>query len=304
MAGRYQKREKYNWNLILFLSGMVVGCAIAAVFFQIPRETALPTETVPHTQQATQTTVDAETEMHPTEPSQPSTETKAQETTLPTESITVEQPTEGLSAQQPPMLTALLEAGNIRYEELEQTGCSQLVTVASQGTSAHIRFFTCVDGVWEELPELSCHGHVGWNGVSTDKQEGDGCTPSGLYGIGSAFYIANLPSTDLDVFQITEDTYWVDDPNSAFYNQRVEGTQDMDWSSAEHMISYDAYRYGFVVEYNLQAQKGKGSAIFFHVGDNSTVGCVATDEYMVRGYLKELDKERNPHILIVNGDDL
>ena len=303
MSGRYLKKKTHNWWLITLLSVFVAICVflagiwISTLTVEQPSATVpQPSETVPATEapatEPTQPPTEAETEAPTTEPTQPPTE----ETVPPTTEPPVE--------QQPLQLTTLLDAGGIRYEELAQNNCSQLITVVADGTNAQIGFYGCEEGVWEERTELACQGRVGRGGVSAEKQEGDGCTPIGLYGIGSAFYITDLPDTKLDMFQITDDTYWIDDPNSAFYNQKVEGTQNKDWDSAEYMISYGVYRYGFVVEYNLQAVKGAGSAIFFHVGNTPTAGCIATEENMVLAYLKELDKEKNPCILILDSDNV
>lgn len=201
---------------------------------------------------------------------------------------------------QPPGLTNLLNQNSITYEILAADTCSQLITVVATGSSASIRFYSCTDGLWQELSHMSCSGHVGKSGVRSNKREGDGGTPSGFYSVGSAFYTKDAPQTALDAFQITSDTYWVDDPNSAFYNQRVEGTETKDWKSAEQMIRYDVYRYGFVVDYNTARTPGAGSAIFFHIGDHPTAGCIATSESMVLYYLAELDQAQNPHILIAN----
>lgn len=58
----------------------------------------------------------------------------------------------------------------------------------------------------------------------------------------------NAPNTGLTTFKITNDTYRVDDPNSAYYNKRVDGTQNKDWNSAEYMIDHPTeYEYGFVI---------------------------------------------------------
>jgi len=312
MPGGYKRRKKHDWQIIALCSVLAAVNIFLAVLLinslKDPGEDALPTESVSQTLETTQPSTEAEIETSPEEPTQPTeaeAETSPEEATQPTQTEPVEQTTEAVAPpQQPSALTALLDSSGITCEELAQNGCAQLVTVAASGTTAQIRFFSCEEGIWEEKPEMTCQGHVGRNGVNADKQEGDGCTPTGLYGIGSAFYIHDLPATGLDTFQITDKTYWVDDPNSAFYNQRVEGTQDKDWNSAEHMISYDVYRYGFVVEYNLQAEKNAGSAIFFHLGNTPTSGCIATGESMVLAYLKELDREQNPHILIIRGDDI
>jgi len=199
---------------------------------------------------------------------------------------------------QPDELTWLLDNHSVTYEDLALKDCTQLITVVAEGSSAWIRFYSCSNGLWQEVPQLSCLGYVGYSGVLSDKYEGDGGTPAGMYAIGSGFYIQDAPETALELFQITPDTYWVDDPNSVYYNQRVEGTDRQDWGSAEHMIQYDVYRYGFVVEYNTAGVYGAGSAIFFHIGDQPTAGCIATAENMVLAYLADLDQSRQPHILI------
>ena len=294
-----RKRKKHNWLVILLL--VFVTADLLLVLFlsgtlKLSGEAALPPETVAQTTGSTQPPAEKETQVPTTEQTQPPETEPTEETTEPSEEVPAEH-------QQPSVLTELLDVGGITYEELEEKNCSQLIAVVSAGTTAQIRFFSCMEGAWEEQPELESKGHVGRSGVGKEKREGDGCTPSGLFGIGSAFYIEDMPDTKLDIFQITDETYWVDDPDSVFYNQRVEGTQNKDWRSAEHMISYDVYRYGFVVEYNVQAVKHAGSAIFFHVGSNATAGCISTQESMVLAYLEELDKERNPQILIVCGDE-
>jgi L,D-peptidoglycan transpeptidase YkuD (ErfK/YbiS/YcfS/YnhG family) len=102
----------------------------------------------------------------------------------------------------------------------------------------------------------------------------------------------------LPAFAITGQTYWVDDPNSVYYNQRVEGTQNRDWRSAEHMIRHEElYGLGFVIGYNTRdIVPGAGSAIFFHRGDDYTAGCVAAEGADLLGLLAAL--ETDAHILI------
>jgi L,D-peptidoglycan transpeptidase YkuD (ErfK/YbiS/YcfS/YnhG family) len=102
------------------------------------------------------------------------------------------------------------------------------------------------------------------------------------------------------MFQITEGTYWVDDPGSRHYNRRAEGAESRDWDSAEHMIDHESgYKYGFVIEYNAERVPGAGSAIFFHIGANRTAGCIAAAEEDVLNYLAALDTAKNPYILII-----
>lgn len=194
-----------------------------------------------------------------------------------------------------------LSSAGFSTEDLEQLNCQQIITVTSNGNTAEIRFYYLNEnGMWENDPALTTDGYVGSQGVSKESYEGSYETPFGLYGIGDAFYIDTVPETSLNTFQITQDTYWVDDPDSVFYNQRVEGTEHMDWNSAEHMMDYyNSYRFGFVIEYNTENTiPGKGSAFFFHISWQPTAGCVGASETMVLKYLKQLNKDCNPHILM------
>ena len=241
-------------------------------------------------------TVSCDALPHPTTPTAPPT---AAPTAVPT--TTVSQPiattatTASTASEQPPQLTAWLAQHHVTYADLEERGCTQLVVTEYTG----VRFFECCDRVWSERQEMTTCGFVGKHGVTSDKTEGDGCTPRGLYAVGEAFYRDTLPETGLPIFHITDETYWVDDPDSRFYNQRVEGTAQKDWQSAEHMADYECYRYGFTVQYNVPAVKGAGSAIFFHIGSAPTLGCIAVSEEMVLAYLEELDAAAHPHVLIV-----
>lgn len=272
----------------------------------VPEETSssAPPDSVPETTFAEEpTTEPATTAAETTMPTLPpettaATEATVPETTEPPTQETTESPTQDTQPQKDP-LTVFLEQGGITFDDLEKKNCSQLIIVCADGTYAQIHFYSRGSGQWTEVSSLSCSGRVGRSGASSQKQEGDGTTPTGLYSIGSGFYIHSAPQTGLDLFQVTQDTYWVDDPDSQFYNQRIEGTENKDWDSAEHMIDYSAYRYGFVVDYNLTAEYNAGSAIFFHIGNSSTAGCIATSENMVLAYLAQLDKTQRPHILIL-----
>lgn len=188
-------------------------------------------------------------------------------------------------------------------QELYDIGCSQAVVVDSSGSNAQISFYySNENGEWKKKDSLTCDGYVGRNGVVSydDMHEGGMATPYGLWHIGEAFYIYDKPSTGLDSFRITEDTYWVDDPNSAYYNRKVVGTENKDWDSAEDMYYITPqYNYGFVFDYNADCIPGKGSAFFFHVAFNPTAGCVGTSEENVLAYLAELSAEKNPYMIII-----
>ena len=228
--------------------------------------------------------------------------TVSEKTVVPTvtESISaVSQPTTIKSISAPAELKKQLASVGGNPEELERSGCRQLISVVAAGSEAKISFYDLQDNVWTRNTSLSCDGCVGSNGVAEGRTEGSKTTPKGLFTIGEAFYINEPPQTGLDSFQITQDTYWVDDPDSQYYNQRVEGSDNADWRSAEHMIDYrPSYDYGCVIGYNTKREYNKGSAMFFHIGSSPTSGCVAVSEEYVLRYLAELNKAKRPYILI------
>lgn len=175
----------------------------------------------------------------------------------------------------------------------------QLITVTTSGNSAVVNLFDKIGTNWSNSIS-NIDASIGKNGVNSNKKEGDKTTPAGLFSIGKAFYIDSPTGTKLDEFKITEDTYWVDDVNSQFYNQHVEGTENKDWNSAEHMIDYYAsYKYGFVINYNTNPIiNGNGSAIFFHCFNTPTSGCISVADDDMLSILQRLDSAKNPMILI------
>lgn len=64
----------------------------------------------------------------------------------------------------------------------------------------------------------------------------------------------------------------------------------------EHPVEYE---YGCVVNYNTNAVYNAGSAIFFHVSNKPTAGCIGTSKEFVLKYLSKLNSSSNPYILIV-----
>lgn len=144
---------------------------------------------------------------------------------------------------------------------------------------------------------------VGRNGLASpdEKKEGDGCTPSGIYLLGTAFGYAPSVLTKLSYRPVATQDFWVDDPTSAQYNRWVT-EMPPDKSFERLKRDDDLYKYAVVIEYNTNPiVPGKGSAIFLHVWRDSvtpTAGCVAlSEENMVR-LLSWLDRSRHPVIII------
>jgi D-alanyl-D-alanine dipeptidase len=123
------------------------------------------------------------------------------------------------------------------------------------------------------------------------KREGDGRSPAGVFGIGTAYgYDAVQEGLSLPYVQATPELRCVDDPHSSHYN-RIVSTADteVDWQSAERMRRDDGlYVLAIVVEHNTDAPKPRaGSCIFIHLWegpDEGMSGCTA----MPMDALKEL----------------
>ena len=173
-----------------------------------------------------------------------------------------------------------------------------MTVVGTGGYNAKIILHEKIDGIWTEI--ISTNGYVGKRGITDYKKEGDGKTPSGEYTFGIGFGIANNPGTKISYRKINNNDYWVDDPNSKYYNQWVtSSTPNKDWNSAEHLYSYKTqYKYGAVINYNTHNPiPGKGSAIFLHVSSNGpTAGCVSVSEKNMINILKRLNS--NSRIVI------
>lgn len=193
------------------------------------------------------------------------------------------------------LMNVLTESGH-DAEELENSG--QCIAVAAYGCSCDVYFFEKEANEWEVISET--YGIVGKNGVSEKSREGDYRTPEGIYGLGFAFGMEKITGLSVEYRQITENSYWIDDPESELYNTWQE-TSDISWNSAEHLIDYpESYKYAVVIDYNMNpVVPGAGSAIFLHCADGSyTAGCVAVPEDKMLEIIKRLDKEKNPKIII------
>lgn len=192
----------------------------------------------------------------------------------------------------------LIANSGYSVDVINSLGIEQLMVVDAYGTQADIYLFSYNNGLWSS-EKVECSGFVGNGGVGEKQSEGDNVTPSGLYSIGDAFYTAEQPITWLNTFRITENTYWINDPESSMYNQKVEGEQNKDWNTAQHMIENNGYKYGFVINYNTNPiNKGKGSAVFVHCGEEATNGSVVLPEKDILAYLEIMNFSKNPHILI------
>ncbi|MDR0297002.1 MAG: L,D-transpeptidase family protein [Rickettsia sp.] len=125
---------------------------------------------------------------------------------------------------------------------------------------------------------------VGKNGVidKKDKREGDDMTPTGTYKLVKAYYRADRLSQDIiDKIAVPKQeinpwSLWGDDPKDPkTYNTYVDARNypdDKPNFDVEHLMRTDGlYDLLYVIDYNLYKI---GSAIFLHINDHPTAGCV------------------------------
>jgi L,D-peptidoglycan transpeptidase YkuD (ErfK/YbiS/YcfS/YnhG family) len=156
--------------------------------------------------------------------------------------------------------------------------CAQQVVVSGHHASslATLRLTECgetVAGPWR--------AHVGRNGLSSARREGDGTTPIGTFGFGGTVYgSAPDPGVRFRYHRIVCGDYWVEDARSPAYNtfQHVACGKAPPFKAADGLWqSPRAYRHFAFIRYNADPPvPGRGSAIFLHASTGGpTNGCVS-----------------------------
>jgi len=146
---------------------------------------------------------------------------------------------------------------------------------------------------------------VGRNGLSSDRREGDGTTPTGTYRIGRTMYgnEAN-PGVRFRYRRVRCGDWWDEDPSSPTYNtfQHVRcGTTPPFGGASEGMWQQPRpYPFLAVIEYNTRpAVPGRGSGIFLHAQTGGpTIGCISLRKAELRAVLRWLRPADAPVIAI------
>ena len=183
----------------------------------------------------------------------------------------------------------------------------QLITVeanVARTTYAELRTWRRVDGCWVTAAG-PYSARVGKNGLSANRREGDGTTPTGTYRIGRTMYgnEAN-PGVRFRYRRLRCGDWWDEDPASPTYNsfQHVAcGTTPPFAGGSEGMWQQPRpYPYLAVVEYNMRpVVPGKGSGIFLHAQTGGpTIGCVSLRKSDLRAVLRWLRPADTPMIAI------
>ncbi|MEW5703981.1 MAG: L,D-transpeptidase family protein [Pseudomonadota bacterium] len=135
---------------------------------------------------------------------------------------------------------------------------------------------------------------LGRAGVQTDKREGDGATPVGVFPLRRVLYRPDRlkkPETRLPLAALRPQDGWCDAPDHPDYNRPVTFPFA---ASAEALWREDAlYDLVLIPGFNdSPVVPGKGSAIFVHLagaGYAATEGCVAFDLADLQQILRQAD---------------
>ena len=207
------------------------------------------------------------------------------------------------------LLEKWLAVEGLTESDLEARNCEQLILVVADGVEMiSVCYSRQRDGTWIAEPGLEgMAGYVGSRGIAHDRRRSSLQSPAGLWPLGSAFGLEEEPDgLKVPWRDITDRSDWVCDDDSLYFNtwqERDDPTLADDWNrnDTEHLADYDeTYTYACIIEYNTPPYvvPNRGCAIFLHVSDHPTEGCVGLlTEDMVR-VLQWLDPHRNPHILI------
>ena len=203
--------------------------------------------------------------------------------------------------------------------QLASTGGAQqllIVDAPSWGaTTATLTAWTLTQSGWvEALGPISAHtGYSGWE-TPSNRHEGDGSTPVGLFSIGSTIYGVN-PNPGgmaLTYHQLIPGDYWDENPASPTYNTFQESTNT---DCANNPFGGDteclwqetvAYQYFAVIEFNPAPTSNPiGSGVFLHVStESATAGCVSLNESDLLSVLRWLNPSAHPMIAEAPDDTL
>lgn len=166
---------------------------------------------------------------------------------------------------------------------------SQSLEAESTGTLS--LYYKDGNGEWVKL--LNCDAFLGVNGIDK-KEEGDGKTPTGDYGVGIAFGIESNPGSKIEYIQVTDSMYYCADKE--YYNKLIDTAKvehECSTTGSEHLIDHiPGYNYALVIDYNKECVFNKGSAIFLHCFSEYpyTMGCISISEENMIKIIQTVDK--------------
>ncbi len=202
-------------------------------------------------------------------------------------------------------------------------GGTQLITAVTSGTtnssrSGTLTWWTRTGSTWTKVGSASAR--FGYNGLSDNRLEGDGTTPTGLFTLPVAFGINANPGTRMAWHHVDSGSWWDENSLSSRYNTWYENCpSSICWESAtkpahssEHLANYrPQYYYAILIGFNTGTTKVRppsrpsGSGIFLHVnGTGYTAGCISIPQSSLVALLKWVNPSASPHIAIGNSSSI
>ncbi|MGW4872338.1 L,D-transpeptidase family protein [Streptomyces chartreusis] len=190
---------------------------------------------------------------------------------------------------------------------VEAGDATQLITVKASGSYATVTAWAKGSSGWKAQFSTSA-GRVGSNGVTdgATRRQSTYTTPTGTYTITEGFgHVAG--GTAMPYHVVTDDDWWVQDPESKFYNS-MHGEAGADFPltesgdrGSEHLINYPTqYAKALVINFNRwPATPGRGAGIFLHVnGNGATAGCVSVPRATMDRIMSWITPAAHPRIAI------
>jgi L,D-peptidoglycan transpeptidase YkuD (ErfK/YbiS/YcfS/YnhG family) len=206
------------------------------------------------------------------------------------------------------LLAVLTTAAGSGPPAVPASGAQQLVTVAASSyrtTYASVTLWRrTADGCWTKTAG-PWRGRVGRNGLADRRREGDGTTPTGVFGFGPVVYgLDPDPGVRYRYHRLVCGDWWDGDSASPTYNTfrhvRCGTTPSFGGGSEALWTVSPAYGHFAFIEYNVRpTEPGRGSAIFLHQDTGSaTNGCVSLPTARLVRLLRWLRPQGAPVIAI------
>ncbi|WP_308293715.1 L,D-transpeptidase family protein [Streptomyces sp. RK62] len=190
---------------------------------------------------------------------------------------------------------------------VETGDATQLITVEAGGSYATVTAWAKRSSGWKAQFSTSA-ARVGSNGVTdgATRRQGTYTTPTGTYTITEGFG-NEAGGTAMPYHRVTNDDWWVEDPESKFYNS-MHGEAGADFPltesgdlGSEHLVNYPVqYAKALVINFNRwPATPGRGAGIFLHVnGSGATAGCVSVPRATMDRIMSWMTPAAHPRIAI------
>jgi L,D-peptidoglycan transpeptidase YkuD (ErfK/YbiS/YcfS/YnhG family) len=143
------------------------------------------------------------------------------------------------------------------------------------------------------------------------KQEGDGCSPAGLFELESVYGgTGTHPLERFPYRALTNSMEGIDDPKSRFYNRLVDTrkVKSRDWNHSEKVsASNPMFRWCVAVKHNWKQRPGAGSCIYLHIWKRPgvpTTGCTAMSAETLDRLVHSLDARKRPLLLQLPENEL